>query len=122
MDKAQALHDFWSSFGWNAYDEYSVPDDTHTPYITYSVSTDSLGQPIPLTASLWDRSSSWKNVTEKADQIAEYIGYGHATKKVEDGYLYITKGNAFAQRMNDPEDDMIKRIYLSITCEFLTPF
>lgn len=122
MDKAQALHDFWSSFGWNAYDEYSVPDDTQTPYITYNVSTDSLGQPIPLTASLWDRSSSWKTITEKAEEIAEYIGYGHSIKKTQNGYLYITKGSTFAQRMNDPTDDMVKRVYINIICEFLTAY
>lgn len=121
MDKAQALHNFWSRFGWNAYDEFSVPDGAEFPYITYNVSTDSIGQPIPLTASLWDRSSSWETITRKAEEISDYIGYGFATEKTNDGYLYIVRGSAFAQRMNDPSDDMVKRIYLNIICEFLTP-
>lgn len=122
MDKAQALHSFWSTFGWTAYDQFSVPDDAQFPYITYNVSTDSIGQPIPLTASLWDRSTSWKNITDKTEEIAEYIGYGFTLKKSDTGYLYITKGSMFAQRMNDPTDDMIKRIYVNIICEFITPY
>lgn len=120
MDKAQALHKFWSRFTWNAYDEFSVPDQTQFPYITYNVSTDSIGQPIPLTASLWDRSSSWKDVTEKAEEISDFIGYGHYVEECDDGYIYIVRGSAFAQRMNDPNDDMIKRIYINIIAEFLT--
>ena len=42
MDKSQAVHDFWSSFGLTAYDENAVPDNAQMPYITYSVVTDSL--------------------------------------------------------------------------------
>ena len=129
MDKAQAIHKFWSLFQeteksgsviWQAYDEYSVPDGAKYPYITYNVSTDSLGHPLPLTASLWDRNTSWKRITEKADQVSELIGYGYHTEKADDGYLYIVRGSAFAQRMNDPNDDSVKRIYLNIIAEFLT--
>ena len=36
MDKQQAIHGFWSSFGITAYDENSVPDDAELPYITYN--------------------------------------------------------------------------------------
>lgn len=122
MNKAQAIHEFWSSFGWTAYDEYSVPDDAQFPYITYNVSTDSLGQPIPLTAFLWDRSSSWKSVTEKAEEIAEHIGYGYYIDKIDGGYIRIVKGSAFAQRMNEPEDELVKKIYINIIVEFMTAY
>lgn len=121
MDKAQALHNFWSSFGWTAYDEYSVPDNATYPYITYNVSTDSMGHPLPLTASLWDRNTSWQRVTEKTEEISDAIGYGFKAEKVDHGYLYIVRGSAFAQRLNDPTDDMVKRVYLNIVAEFLTP-
>lgn len=129
MDKAQAIHNFWSSFKetaqnttmWEAYDEFSVPDGAPYPYITYNVATDRLGHPIPLTASLWDRNSSWQRISKKADEIADYIGYGFTTEKTDDGYLYIVQGSAFAQRMDDPNDNLVKRIYLNIIVEFLTP-
>ena len=123
MDKAQAIHNFWSSFGWTAYDQYSVPDDAEFPRITYEVATDSYNQTVPLTASLWTRESSWETISKKAEEIAKAIGeHGYAISKLDKGYLWITKGGVFAQRMNDPNDDMIKRIYLSITAEFLTAY
>lgn len=121
MDKAQAIHQFWNAFTWDAYDEFSVPEGSTYPYITYNVSTDSIGRPIPLTASLWDRGSSWERVTKKAQEISDYIGYGHQVEEIDDGYMYIVRGSTFAQRMNDPNDGQVKRIYLNIMVEFLTP-
>ena len=121
MDKWQAIDEFWHSFGWAAYDQYSVPDDAGFPRITYEVATDSYNQTVPLTASLWTRESSWEIISKKADEIARAItDGGYYINKIDGGYLWITKGSVFAQRMNDPNDDMIKRIYLSITAEFLT--
>ena len=35
--------------------------------------------------------------------------------------MYIVRGSTFAQRMNDPNDEQVKRIYLNIMVEFLTP-
>ena len=65
MDKMQAYHDFWSSFGWKAYDETSVPDIAVLPYITYESATDSFGTQLSLNASLWSRSTSWADITAK---------------------------------------------------------
>lgn len=123
MDKVQALHSFWSSFGLKAYDEQTVPDDAVVPYITYNVATDSLDNVVPLTASLWYRGTEWEDVTKKADQIAEYIGkYGHVSLKFDGGYLYITKGSPFAQRVTDASDELSRRIYINIMAEFLTAY
>lgn len=123
MDKAQALHDFWSSFGLPAYDQYGVPDDAEFPYITYEVATDSFGNTVPLTASLWYRSSSWKEITIKTEEVAERIGKnGYQIKAIDGGYVWITKGSVFAQRLNDASDDMVKRMYLNISVEFLTEY
>lgn len=123
MDKAQALHDFWSSFGLPAYDQFSVPDDAEFPYITYEVATDSIGHALPLTASVWYRSSSWKDISLKTEEIAKYIGeHGSLIRKIDGGYMYLYKGSAFAQRMNDAEDDMVKRMYLNILVEFFTAY
>lgn len=121
MDKAQALHSFWSSFGLTAYDEQTVPDGAGLPYITYNVATDSLDNVVPLTGSVWYRGTSWAAVTAKADEIAEYIGeYGHKVVKTDDGYLYITKGSPFAQRVFDAEQT--RRIYINIMVEFLSAY
>lgn len=120
MDKAQAIHSFWSSFGLNAYDQYYIPDEAKMPYITYSVSTDSIGTPVLLTGDIWYYSESWETITKKAQAIADFIGYGYHIIKLDRGYLYITKGTPFAQRMSDEASEMVRRIHINLMCEFLT--
>ena len=123
MNKWEALQEFWSSFGWEAYDENSVDTGAFSPslpYITYAAQIGSVGQILSLTASLWDKSTSWKSVSDKADEISGRIGYGYELVKVDGGYLYLTQGQPFAQRMSDPEDSEIKRIYIILNAEFLT--
>lgn len=126
MTKAEALYNFWSSFDWPAYDELTVPTGENKPalpYITYESSTDSFGGSLALTASLWCRSTSWSDVESKASEIAEAIaGNGYFISKVDDGYLTIYKRTPFAQHMSDPSDDMIRRIVLNISAEFLTAY
>ena len=125
MNKWEALQAFWESFGWSAYDQNSVDTGSlapSLPYITYEAQTGAIGQVLTLTASLWDRSTSWKSVSDKADEIAERIGYGHDIVKVDGGYLWVVKGQPFAQRMSDPEDSEIKRIYIILNAEFLTAY
>lgn len=121
MDKAQALHAFWSSFGLPAYDDSVVLDDGATmPYITYNVATDSLENVLSLNASLWYRSTSWQEISQKAESIAQYITHMNPPSvAIEGGRMYVTKGTPFAQRMSD-ENPMIRRIVLSINVEFLT--
>lgn len=123
MDKVQALDSFWNSFGLTAIDESSAYDermDLPDNYITYEVQTGNLGDPVALTASLWYRSTSWAGISQKADQIARYIGYGGKVIPVEGGYLWIKLGSPFAQRMAVDEDDSMRRIYLNISVDFLT--
>lgn len=119
MDKEQALHNFWSSFGLPAYDETSVPDEVEMPYITYSVATGSLNDTIGLTATIWYRSSSWKEITKKKDFIAEHIGVGGKVIKLDKGYLYLCRSSTFAQRIPS-SDDSVRAYYLQLNAEFLT--
>lgn len=122
-NKEQALQDFWSSFGVPAYDESTVPTGLNAPafpYITYNVMTDSLyGNPVAMSASIWDRSSSWQFVTEKSHQIGAVIGTGGKSIRVDGGYIWIKRGTPFAFRMSD-NDDMVRRIYMNISVDFLT--
>lgn len=121
MDKAQAIHQFWKQFDLPAYDENTVPTDTEFPYLTYSVSTDSIGNLLALSASLWYRSPSWKDIQVKTYEIENALAStGYAIMKLDEGYVWFVKGTPFAQRMSDPEDDMIRRMYLNVTAEFLT--
>lgn len=125
MDKSQALHSFWSSFGLSAYDEASIPtgDDKPTfPYLTYTVATDALGASIPLVASLWYKSTSWREIALKAEEIAQAIEEMPSPIPLDKGYLWIVRGNPFAQRMTEPDDNTIRRILLNVVVEYLTPY
>lgn len=122
MDSAQALHKFWSGFGWKAYDESTVPSqafDPEMPRITYSVAMAEFENTIVLSASLWARSYSWEDVSLKADEIYDAIGLGGTLLTYDDGKIWVKRGTPFAQRMPD-EDDAIRRIYLNIEVEYFT--
>ena len=118
MDKEQALHSFWSQFG-TAYDRNTVPEDAALPRITYEVATDNFGAQNILMGSIWDRSTSWKSVTDILHSIEEALGYGGQTIKYDRGLLWVKRGMPFAQRMAD-EDDSIRRIVINIEVEYLS--
>lgn len=119
MNKMQALHNFWSSFGLKAYDENSVPENVEPPFITYEASSDSFGNTLLRTASLWYRSSSWESVTAKEKEISETITRGGYMIPFDGGTIWLQRSTPWAQRMGDPSDDMIKRIVLTVSMEFL---
>ena len=116
-DKWTALNTLWNSFGLTAYDELTVPDSAVLPYITYSASVADLGEMVYLTASLWYRSNSWADVSQKAEEIGNAIGGGMGIP-YDNGRLWITKASPFAQRMNDDSDSQIRRIVLQVTGEY----
>lgn len=118
MTSAQALHQFWSSFGIPAYESTTVPDDVSTPYITYSVATGYLNDYVSLSASVWDRSTSWLFVTDKADEISRAIGFAGKTIPFDGGYIRLHRGVPFSQRLAD-EDETIRRMYIDIAAEFI---
>ena len=120
MNKEQAIQSFWESFGLPAYDEQTVPSDVTLPYITYSVATASLNEVVAMTASIWYKSTSWKNITDKKDEIARAIGPGGKVVKLDSGYMWINRNAPFAQRVSDETDDTIRRYYLQLLVEFLT--
>jgi hypothetical protein len=117
MDKWQALHTFWSGFGLVAYDENTVPDYAELPYITYSASIGELDEKVYLTASIWYRSNSWAEVSQKAEGIGDLIGGGYGVP-YSGGRLWITKTVPFAQRMSEETDLQIRRILLQVNAEF----
>jgi hypothetical protein len=121
MNKAQALHSFWNSFGIPAYEQTTVnPENLDDFYITYDVVTDSLDRSIPTSASIWQRNTmSWETVSLKAEEISDAL-IQVKTIPLDIGYLYISRGQPFAQRVADA-DETIRRIYINIMVEYLAP-
>ena len=122
MTKYQALQHFWSSFGIPAYENSTVPDIESRGdfYITYEAVTDSLDNAVPMSASIWKvNTTSWKDVSEVADRISDEL-IQVKTIPLDIGYLYITRGRPFSQKMSD-EDETVRRIYINIMAEYLAP-
>jgi len=121
MDKSQAIHSFWNSYGIPAYETATVPDENRGDfYITYDVATDSLNKPITMSASIWKLNTlSWSEISQKAEQISDDLIQVKCIP-LDIGYLYVTRGQPFAQRMSD-ETDTTRRIYINIMAEFLAP-
>lgn len=119
MNKMQTLDAFWNGFDLPAYDENSVPDDITLPYITYEAMDNDFGQPIALTASLWYRDSGWSAITAKEQEISDYITRGGRMLAYDGGAIWLQKQTPWAQRMQDSNDEMIRRIVLNISVEFL---
>ena len=123
MTKAAALYNFWSGFGLPAYEETSVPtgeDAPAFPYITYKVVTDGFGGDVALTASVWYRSESWLGINAKTEEIGKHLGRGGRVIPCDGGAIWLKRGQPFAQSMGDDADDMVRRIYINLTAEFLT--
>lgn len=116
MDREQALNTFWNSFSIPAYDESTVSENAEMPYITYQISVGEINYPVLASASLWYRSRSWKDITEKAHEISDGLN-GHIIK-YDGGAVLLTNGTPRYQRIAD-EDDMVRRIALNINYEFL---
>ena len=121
--KAATIYEFWNNFEMPAYEENSVPtgeDAPKFPYITYQLVTDSLGNEVAMTASLWYRGTSWVEANAKTEEISQRIGRKGAVLDCNGGKIWIKRGTPFAQNMGDESDNLIKRKYLNITAEYLT--
>ena len=103
-----------------AYDENTVAENATFPRITYSVSTDSIGNLVILSASLWYNTRSWEDISKKADEINNYIGRGGKIIPFDGGAIWLRRGSPFAQRMGEPSDSSVRRILLNITAEFIS--
>jgi hypothetical protein len=136
LDKWQAQQAFWEGFGFPAYDERTVPEEVwnevlqkmvkvEMPYITYEAVGGDLGAQTTISASLWYRSNSWAEISQKADQIAQQIALAEKPAiKIDNGFMKVRlpDGMPFAQRMDEPSDKQVRRIVLTVEIEFLTAY
>ena len=128
MTKASAINEFWNSFGLKAFEENTLLDVDENgqeikpefPYITYQLVTDSFDREVAATANIWYRTTGWKAINAKTEEISAHIGLGGKIIKCDGGRIWIKRGQPFAQNMGDEKDDSIKRKYLNLTFEFFT--
>lgn len=122
MDKWQVQYDFWSQFGVPAYEENSVPDlkEVIFPYITYEASGSGFNEPVSVTASIWDKNTSWSRVDALSDLIEHHIRTMGCPKMDGGRYRVFIGSTPFAQNMGDPDNDKIKRKVLNVNFEYMT--
>lgn len=123
MDNWQVQDSFWNSFGIPAYDENTVFTGGTMPaypHITYEAQNGIFEQELSLSASLWYRSNSWAEISQKADEILNRIKHGIIIK-TDNGYFWIKspEGSPSAQRMSVEGDSSIRRIVLMVNAEAL---
>lgn len=123
MTKEQALHAFYSEFGLPAYQEDAVPtgaDKPEFPYITYEVATDSFGSELPLSMSVWYRTTSWSEPNAKAREIAEKVTRGGRMIPCDGGGFWVKPAEPFIRSTGDESDNMIKRKIFNFSIEYIT--
>ena len=125
MDKWQAQDAFWNSFGIPAYDEnvdLDIDDIEGFNHITYQAMGGNLGQMLLLSASLWYKSNSWAEISQKADEILQRI-YKGVVVRLDNGYFWlkVPENTPFAQRMDSGQGN-IRRMYISIEAESLSNY
>ena len=120
--KPQALYAFWSMFGWDAYDENTVPDNIGGKYITFESATGSLGDTLYLSARLWHtNATNYDTLEAKVKEIADKISIaGYDEMRINGGRMIIRRGSPFSQNMQDGIDRRALGVLLNITVEFIT--
>lgn len=124
MKKWEALYQFFSSFGIEAYEENSVPtgDDAPAyPYIVYELKQGGFdaNYDIALSFSIIDRKDSFVPSYELLDTIAETIG-DSKIYELDNGYLRIRQGSPWGQNQRDNNDINIRRLYSIIMVTYYT--
>lgn len=115
---AKALYDFWSSFGIPAYAENNVPytEDGTTlvdpPYITYRIAKPEWKTQVSTYARIWYKDTSYKDISEKVDEIESRIGEG-VMLPTDHGFVLLFKDINFCQ-FEPTEDNRYKVAYLSL--------
>lgn len=117
INTAQALYEFWSSFGLPAYTEGTIPDELVLPYITYSlVETEPLEAGTHY-AKVYYRSTSNEALLRKVDDILATIGDKGCRINCQGGYVVLRKATPTVQLMDDENPELrFAYINLQINC------
>lgn len=127
MTKEAALQAFFEQF-LPSYAASSVPEDVVFPYLTYELITGAWEEgEVGLTVNLWYYTTSEAAPNAKVREISSAIGMSGTLVPCDDGAIWFKRGSPWAQSMTDStdpkikRDTKIKRRYLNVTAEYLTP-
>ena len=122
MNKWEALHDWFESFGVKAYPEQTVSETAVLPYIAYEMTFGDIDtSPLGLTFSYFERSKNWAGCYQKVEQISADIGRWGKRLVVDGGYIVIQRGFNFAQPLDDIDGDKdVRRMVFNIDVFFFT--
>lgn len=120
MTKAAALHQWFNQF-LPFYPASSVPDDVVFPYGTYELITSAFdGGEQGLTVNFWYYTASEAIPNAKVEEMSKAIGYCGVLVPCDGGFVWIKRGQPFAQNVVYEDDANIKRRYINVTVEYLT--
>lgn len=121
MTKEAALQAFFEQF-LPSYAASAVPEDVELPYLTYELITSAWEEgEVGLTVNLWYYTTSEAAPNAKVREISSAIGMSGALVPCDDGAIWFKRGSPWAQSLTDSTDTRIKRRYLNVTAEYLTP-
>ena len=119
MTAAEAYHGFWARFGIPVFEEgaaYAVPiSAARCPCLTYRYAE---GDAADLEASLWVRSSSWREAQETARTIGEALPQSGVFLPTDEGGVWILRGSPWRVSAGDADDPMLRRILFRVTVRF----
>lgn len=122
MTKEAALHAFFNSFGIPGFPASAVPEDRVFPWLTYELATGAFEEgETPITVNLWYYTTDESVPNAKAREISEFIGLGGYKMRCDGGGLWIKRGHPFSQAVQENNDTKVKRRYIQISVEFITP-
>ena len=120
MTVGAALNEFFNRFG-RAYANTSVPDDVELPYITYEVPDASFGQnERNCTVQAWFKTASEAVPNALAKDIKGAIGQGGVILPVDDGSIWLKRGDPWSIATTAEGDNTVKLRQMNVTIEFLT--
>lgn len=117
MNKWEVQQAYWASFGIPAYNELTVREDAQMPYITYQLVNGEIDGVVNASASLYYRGTSWTQICRKVTEMEPLID---RQMPVDGGAMKVRKPESnFAQPMNEPSDNKVRRMVLTVEIEFL---
>ena len=74
-----------------------------------------------LSASLWDRSTSWAWIKQKTEEIKKSIGYGGVRINTDDGIIWIKLPETVTfSAPFDSGEDTVKRMRMTFEVDIMT--